>query len=316
MYIGSLSEKIMNKILVIKHGALGDIVLATGPFQAIRKHHPNDHITLLTTSPYAELLKKSGYFDEVWVDSRPKLYRLFSFLALISKIRKGHFSRIYDMQTSERTSWYFWFLGKNAPEWVGTAPGASHRHNTPERTSLHSVERQKQQLQIAGINELPKPNVDWLTSDISRFVLPERYALIAAGGSSHRPGKRWPACRYAALCNWLVERGITPVLIGTNAEATVLSTIETLCSKVKNLFGQTGFADIATLARGAVCAIGNDTGPIHIIATAGCPTLVLFSQFSNPTLCAPRGANVTILSEEKLSDLLPGKVIKELEKLL
>ncbi|HAK62204.1 MAG TPA: ADP-heptose--LPS heptosyltransferase, partial [Alphaproteobacteria bacterium] len=39
------------RILVIKLGALGDFILAMGPFKAIRHHHAGAHITLLTTPP-------------------------------------------------------------------------------------------------------------------------------------------------------------------------------------------------------------------------------------------------------------------------
>lgn len=306
----------MNKILVIKHGALGDVVLATGPFAAIRKHHHGAHITLLTTQPYAGLLGKSDFFDEVWIDTRPKLYSLFSFLGLITRIRRGQFSRVYDLQTSERTSWYFKLLGHHRPEWVGIAPGCSHQHNTPERTSLHTVERQKQQLAVAGISPLPAPDVAWLDTDVSAYQLPARYALIIAGGSSHRPGKRWPACHYGELCKWLVANEVTPVLVGTNAEATVLSTIESFCPATINLIGKTSFAEIATIARGALFTVGNDTGPMHLAATAGSPSLVLFSQFSNPTLCSPRGKDVTILRESRLADLSPVKVIEWCSKRL
>jgi ADP-heptose:LPS heptosyltransferase len=306
----------MSKILVIKHGALGDVVLATGPFQAIRKHHKDDHITLLTTKPYAEMLRASGYFDEIWIDTRPKLLNVVCFLKLMRKIHRGGFSRVYDMQTSERTDWYFTFLQRPRPEWVGTAKGASHRHETPERTRLHTVERQKQQLAVAGIDELPAPDVSWLTSDVSRLKLPERYALIVPGGSSHRPGKRWPAAQYAKLCEWLVSQGVTPVLIGTQAESAVFSTIESICREAVNLQGKTGFADIATLARGAVCTVGNDTGPIHIIAVTGAPCVVLFSGSSDPVLCAPRGAKVTTLRQEPIADLAPELVIAQVKKWL
>ena len=50
------------RILVIKHGALGDFVLATGPFAAIRAHHPDEWIVLLTTAPYAALAETSPIF--------------------------------------------------------------------------------------------------------------------------------------------------------------------------------------------------------------------------------------------------------------
>ena len=59
------------RVLVIKLAALGDFVQAFGPFAAIRAHHPDAAITLLTTPPYAALARRSPWFDEVWTDGRP-----------------------------------------------------------------------------------------------------------------------------------------------------------------------------------------------------------------------------------------------------
>ena len=52
----------------------------------------------------------------------------------------------------------------------------------------------------------------------------------------------------------------------------------------------------------AALAVGNDTGPLHLAAAAGAPTIVLFSKASDPTLSAPRG-RVAILQAENLADL-------------
>ena len=54
------------RILVIKLGALGDVVQATGPFAAIRAHHPDAHITLLTSPAYRDFLSASDWFDAFW----------------------------------------------------------------------------------------------------------------------------------------------------------------------------------------------------------------------------------------------------------
>ena len=80
------------------------------------------------------------------------------------------------------------------------------------------------------------------------------------------------------------------------------------CGEAKDLTGQTSQAEIAVLARGASIAIGNDTGPMHMIAAAGCPTTVLFSAVSDPTLTAPRGPAVTVLKREPLADLSVAEV--------
>ena len=55
-------------ILVIRLGALGYLVLSSGPFRAIREHHPDAHIVLLTTQPYEDLARAGGWFDEIWCD--------------------------------------------------------------------------------------------------------------------------------------------------------------------------------------------------------------------------------------------------------
>ncbi len=60
----------MKKILVIRLGALGDFVLSFGPFAAIRAQHPEAHITLLTTAPFARLGRLSPWFDAVVIDPR------------------------------------------------------------------------------------------------------------------------------------------------------------------------------------------------------------------------------------------------------
>ena len=59
----------------------------------------------------------------------------------------------------------------------------------------------------------------------------------------------------------------------------------------------------ATIVIGAAGAVGNDTGPMHLIATAGCPSVVLYSLASDPALCAQQGPDVTILRRDTLDEL-------------
>ena len=57
---------------------------------------------------------------------------------------------------------------------------------------------------------------------------------------------------------------------------------------------------------------GNLLGPMHLIAAAGCPSVVLFSQASDPALCAPRGRSVTVLRKPDLSALSLEDVLRAL----
>ncbi len=301
--MSAAADRTPTRILVIKLGALGDFVLALGPFAAIRKAHPDAHITLLTTAPFAAFGKATGLFDEVWTDDRPRWWNIGGVLSLRRKLRNGDFSRVYDLQTSDRSGWYFRLFPANAkPEWSGIAAGCSHPHANPDRDRMHTVERQAEQLAMAGIAETPLPDLSWADGDLSRFELPDRFALLIPGGAPHRPLKRWPAESFIALGAEIARRGAVPVVAGGTAEADLASHIAEACGGI-SLAGRTKFADIAALARKAAGAVGNDTGPMHILAAAGCPSVVLFSGDSDPALTAPRGASVTVLRRQNLADL-------------
>ena len=289
-------------VLVIKLGALGDFVLALGPCAAIRRHHPDAHITLLTMAPFAALAAASGYFDEILIDERAPWWRPPRWLALGRQLRCGHFDRVYDLQTSDRSGWYFRLMSRK-PEWSGITKGCSHPHDNPDRDRMHTLDRQAELLAIAGIDDVPAPELTWAVADLGRFEVSPPFVLIAPGAAPHRPGKRWPASSYAVLARGLLEAGYSPVLIGTAAEAETARYIVAHCDAVVDLTGRTSLLEVAALARAASAAVGNDTGPMHIAAAVGRRSVVLFSSDSDPSLTAPRGESVTVLQRSNLADL-------------
>ncbi len=308
-------------ILVIKHGALGDIVIATAAMAAIRAQHPEAHITLLTTKSYAQLLAQSPYFDEIWVDSKPKLFDRKALGRLKAMLNSKRWEWVYDLQTSKRSTHYQWLLKRPWPKISNVSRFTSHGYTDPARHGKHSYENDKLQLAIAGIT-IGKPDLSWLTADISDITtqigshrsVPQgetinAFALLVAGGAAHRPEKRWPAEQFASLAQELSSKGIRPVLIGTDAEAAALDSIATRVPSAINLRGKTSIAQLATLARYATLAVGNDTGPMHVIAASGCPSTVLFSYASDPVRSAPVGSNVTCLREKDLSTLTVDRVL-------
>lgn len=328
------SDKIEN-ILVIKHGALGDMVLATSPFEQIRKKHPNAHIVLLTSPPYDKLMSTSPYFDEIIPDDRPKFWHFSRMGKLIDNLRSYDWDMVYDLQTSRRSTSYYRLL-KNSngrkPNFCGIARGCSHFHD--QDPTVHTTERHRDQLSVAGIEYTPKPDMSWLAegADISKFDLAEKYMIIIAGGSAHRPEKRWSASGFIALGNHMIESdGLQPVLIGTNAEKDLVDEIEAGINaahsgdneggayshiKALNLCNKTSFADLIALGLGAKIAVGNDTGPMHMVAATGRPSIVLFSHASNPDLCAPIGDNVRIIRKPDLQSLDFHEVLLEMMNLL
>jgi len=291
------------RILVIKLGALGNVILSLGPFAAIRRHHDAAHITLLTTAPYADWLASSPWFDAVWVDDRPDWWDVSGWLRLRRRLLGGRFDRVYDLQTSGRSSRYFdLFLPGPRPAWCGIARGCAFPDRDSNRDRLHDADRQFGQLRAAGITRREPPDLSWCRDDIGRFNLPEAIALLAPGSSPHRPAKRWPVENYRRLAAALLARGFTPVVIGTAPERPLAHAIQAGAPTAIDLTGRTDFADLASLARAARLAVGNDTGTMHLIAAA-CPSIVLFSGDSDPALCAPRGPCVRVLRRPDLATL-------------
>jgi ADP-heptose:LPS heptosyltransferase len=284
------------RILVIKLGALGDFVLAFGPFAAIRAHHREAEITLLTTAPFAGLARQSPWFDRVVVDERPSWWDLPG----LRRLRRAllGFDFVYDLQTSGRSSRYFRLAG--GPPWSGIAGGASHRHGNPARNRMHTVERQRDQLEAAGITSFPPPDLGWLTG--AGPALERPYALLVPGAAPHRPEKRWPAARFGELARTLHARGIRPVVVGADADRPLAAVIAGSCSETLDLTGRTSLLDLGGLAARAAVAVGNDTGPMHLAAAVGARSIVLFSGASDPALTAPHGL-VTVVRERNLADL-------------
>lgn len=297
------------RILVIRLSALGNIVQSLGPFAAIRAHHADAEITVLTRAPYADWLGGSPYFDRVWIDAAPAWWDPPGWWRLRRRLIDGNFDRVYDLQTSARSNRYFALLPRRAqPEWSGIARGCSHPDADPLRDTRHDIERQRGQLAAAGIATVPDADLGWTGGDLARFALPERIALLAPGSAPHRPAKRWPVDRYAALAQALGARGRLPVVIGGAAERVLGAALAT--AGARDLTGQTTLGEVVALARRADLAVGNDTGPMHLAAAAGCRSIVLFSRASDPALCAPRGPRVAVLRRPDLADLAPAEVIE------
>lgn len=294
------------RILIIKLSALGDFVQAMGAAAAIRSHHRDAAITLLTTAPYAELARQAPYFDAVWVDERPGWADPAGLLRLRRRLRQGRFDRVYDLQTRLRSNFYFHLMrqGGGRPEWSGIAAGASHPHANPARDRMHTLDRQDEQLRMAGIpGPVPLPDLSWAATDIARFALPADYVLLMPGGAAHRPQKRWPAENYARLAVRLAAAGLTPVVAGGEQERGLGRRIVAAAPGARDLTGATGFGDLVALGRGARRSVGNDTGPMHLAVAGGAAATVLYSAASDPALTAPRGADVVILRAADLADL-------------
>lgn len=305
-----------DNILVIKLGALGDFIYGLGPMAAIRAHHPDAKITLLTTAPFAEMGQDCGYFDEILVDSRPKLFDLGGWLALRKALNDARITRVYDLQNNDRTQIYLRLFSKK-PEWVGTAKGASHRNADPTRKTRHAFYGHQATLGIGGIENVELDPLLWMDRDVSHYQLKQPYVLLVPGCSVQHPEKRWPVEYFRAILAKLIPQGYLPVILGSKDDKPVVDqVIRGMEDTVVNLTAKTTLAEIPALARGAVAAIGNDTGPMHICAVSGCPVIMLYCNQTS-TIAQhgpPKDHDVYALEAMDLKDISAAQVWAEFQK--
>ena len=271
----------MPRLLVIRHGALGDIILSFPAFAAIREAHPDADIALLTTKPFAPWLEAAPWFDRVIIDPKPGPLAL----AGLRRLRRAlsGFAMVYDLQTSGRSSRYFRLAGR--PPWSGIAPGCAFPHADPARDRLHTRERLAAQLEAAGIPlPLPVPDLSW-TIAAPPLPLPDRFVALIPGAAPHRPEKRWPAENFGNLASRL---DLPCVVLGTASEAPLAAAIAARAPGTLDLTGRTTLPQLAGVLARARLAIGNDTGPMHLACALGTSCVVLFGGASDSALTAPR----------------------------
>lgn len=308
----------VKSLLVIKHGALGDIIKALGACRTLRQQYPQANITLLTTQPYASLCRETGYFDQIVTD--PRSWNVFRTYWLLKTLAKQPYDFVIDLQNSKRTNRYFkiWTRLSKSP-WCGTAPNCDYPIDMALKEQVHIYDRFGHQMKLLGIDVdtvSMAPSLEWLPQKPGLDKNLSKYVLLIPGSSPVALQKRWPVEAYAQVAVYLSQQGIVPVIIGAGDEKSLAQSIQQECPQAYDLTQKTSLIEIGNLAKKALAILGNDTGPTYFASAAGKPTIVLWSNYSNPQIHAPRGDHITILQQDCLADLPVERVIETLTSCL
>ena len=302
---------IEKKVLIIKFGGLGDIILSLDSIFSIFKHHEARDIVLLTEQPYDDILKACSWFDEIIVIKRTYFYYLDLF-QINNKLSKYKFSHVYDLQTSKRTSYYLKYFSEMCSITNGIGKFAKISHDNPKRNFMHTIQRQKEQLEKCNISYRRKESFKWL-EDNNVKVPKEKFALIIPGGSGKRKYKRMPLSVFKKVIDFLIYKKIKPIIIGSDDDEKICSLLSKQNNQVVNYCSKTSIGNLLYLSKYAHLSIGNDTGPMHLIARGNKKTIVLFTKYSNPSLCAPTGKKVVILKFDNDNESFLIKIKKIIE---
>ena len=261
------------KILVIKHGSLGDIVFALEPILAIQKKFNDSVIDLVTEEKFIPFFKKIKMFDQFFIDNRTGVS---STLSLISKIIRGKYDLIIDLQNSKRTNFYHFFIKIFSRSRInGSRSFADDRYIIPPQGRESPTQGLFNQLKLLDIVHI-NPDFSWLKSDKEDQNFENKeIILVIPGVSKSGHTKQWSPNNYQQLCSFLESKGYYICLVGTRHDAESFQPILDCCNNIINLIDKSPPEIIYTVASKSKLVISNDTGPGHIAALSKVNTLWL-----------------------------------------
>ena len=261
------------KILLIKHGSLGDIVFALEPILSIHKKFNNSVIDLVTEEKFIPFFKKIKMFDQFLIDNRVSFLSSFS---LIRKIINGKYDLIIDLQNSKRTNFYHFFTKIFSRSRINGSRSFVHdRYVIPVQGKESPTQGLYNQLKLLGIDK-SAPDFSWLLSDEeNQSIENKKIVLVIPGVSKSGHAKQWSPNKYQQLCSILESKGYYICLVGTKHDASSFQPILNGCKNIINLIDRSPPEIIYTVASKSKLIISNDTGPGHIAALSKINTLWL-----------------------------------------
>ena len=304
--MNELNARPIERIVVRGTNWVGDAVMTIPALRQLRRLFPNAHITLATRSWAEGLFADSDFLDDLQVHEGSGLR---SVVQQVRQWRKRNFDLAILLPNSLETALVASLA--RVPLRIGYATDGrqallTHPLVLPEwRESKHEVfyylkivaelewlVKQEQSFlatQPDGSLEVSEARRSTARDFLRARGVREGNLLVAlCPGSINSRAKRWPAERYAALADRLIdELGAQILLVGSKAEAGVSQEVSgQMRSQPLILTGQTDLAQLVATLSLVDLLVTNDTGPAHIASALGRPTLVIFGP-TNPLTTRP-----------------------------
>jgi ADP-heptose:LPS heptosyltransferase len=163
--------------------------------------------------------------------------------------------------------------------------------------------------QVSWLLDLP-PNA----TELAEAAMGHPVGILHPGSGS--PAKNWPYAKFADLASRLPsEIGLPAAIVVGPAESESLAPIGGRLLAAPPIISNLPLMTVAALISRASFYVGNDSGPTHLAAAVGCPTVALFGP-SDPAVWAPRGPRVRVIRHEPLAELPVRSVLTAVRELI
>jgi heptosyltransferase II len=290
--------ELMRKFLIVKIGAIGDVIMMYPIILEIKKENPNNHITWICGSQVINLLQTIGGIDELVSVNEKKLFsnnilsKILQLMHIWFKIIFKHYDTVIIGHADYR--YKLVALPVCAKERV------SLNHNKGRKNPIHGRYFGDEYVRLfSAIDDYrmyrvapPKIKIE-LKADLLNLLeikTNQKIISIAPGGAknilSDDGVRRWPIRYYANIASRLLQDGHKVIITGASSDQWVNEYFNKL--NVINLVGKTNVIELIGVFNISNLLLTHDSGPLHIGTLAGVNIIALFGP-THPETRIPRG---------------------------
>ena len=271
-------------ILFITATRIGDAVLSSGLVKRLSDEIPQARFTIVAGPAAAPLFLDVPHLDEIIVFEKSKDGG--HWFKLWRQVRAAQWGLVVDMRGSAISG--FLKRKRRAVFKRGSGP------------PVHKVIEAAQVLRMGDDPPAPYLYTSQETEDAAVDLTAGKGPILALAPSANWVGKTWPLERFAQVAIQLIDQGPLAggrlMVLGGPEDAHVVQALRHVVPKERfiDLVGKVDLLTTFACLKHARLFVGNDSGLMHLAATAGAPTVGLFGP-SDERLYAPWGENTRVV---------------------
>ena len=291
-----VQNKDRKNILIIKPGAIGDLIQLTPVIRALAGKYPGAHISLVVGSQAtATLFQYNPHVSETIIYDKRGAHRSCpSLLKLWRRLRAGKYDLVLNFQ---RSNLKLWCLSTAA------YPCRVLVYHKAKKRVVHVVDNYLETIAPLGIVGQDRSLELYAGSDDEQFAkdlfndngLIGKIVIALNPGASHSVN-RWSPEQFAVLADSLAERlAAAIIIIGGSEDITLAERIaSTTASKPLVLAGKVTLLQLASILKQCDILVSGDTGPLHLATAVGTRVAALFGA-ADPARTGPVGAGHRVI---------------------
>lgn len=266
------------RILVIRPGGMGDMILLFPVLRALRRNHPDATIDLICETRNLEIVALCGVgLTTLPYDSSP--------FKVLAALRRNTYSMVIDSEQFHHFSAILTAFSQ-APVRIGFSINPRrnifYTHLVPYSLTGYEGDEFLKLLEASGVSATSEDETALCpaTSGTTFPAAPEGGKRIVLCPGSLSRYKRWPVASYVSVAKHLIHKGHSIILVGGKNDRAEAAEVMHLINRpeIHNLTGALNIKEVAELFSESALFVGGDSGLAHLAAAVGIPRVSLFGS--------------------------------------